>query len=276
MSVQVRYYEHSGAVPFTGLLTMGAVGLAAACGLGWLYGVAIYWVPSVYIAFLLPLVLAVGIGVGTGWLARLGKVRSSAVCALVGLALGLVAEGVQWRAWLDSFLAPGQLAQLGGTLGALPAIASRGAWTVFDWTPTGGALWAIWGIEGLIVVAGAPVVAFGRIADLPFCERCEVWLDEPTTLSPFDTIHDTDRLKQEIDAGDFGALRAMEKIRPGADRYAALDLNSCPRCQQLRLVSVRNVSRKVEGNGREATDETPIVRNLIVDPSTWDALAKKV
>jgi hypothetical protein len=196
-------------------------------------------------------------------------------CALAGLAAGCVAEVVQWQAWLECFFEPEQLAALGGPVAALSAIAGQGAWTVFDWTPNGAALWTIWGIEAAIVVAGTGIVAFGGVADAPFCERCDTWIDRPTTVGPFGFVHDGDRMKAAVGSSDLEPLRAMERVRPEATQYAALDLRECSGCHLLRLVTVENVVKKTGQNGKDELAETPIVQNLIVDPETWDRLAKK-
>ncbi|MGH0035615.1 MAG: hypothetical protein ACQGVK_11375 [Myxococcota bacterium] len=275
MHGRARIYEHSGVVPIVGLGLVAGVSAGAAYALGWVYGVAIYWMPFVYLAFLLPLVLAAALGATVAFAGRAGKVRSAGVCAFAGLAAGLGAQVVQWQVWLDWFLEPGQLAQLGGALPALSAIAEQGAWSIFGWTPTGGVLWTIWGLEGLVVVGGTTAVAFGAIADVPFCERCEVWLTQATTISPFDFVYDGDQLKATLETGDFAPLQAMEKIRPGATQYAAIDLLECRKCHHFRLVSVKNVVKKQE-DGKEESEETPIVQNLIVDSQTWDVLAKQV
>jgi hypothetical protein len=274
MQAQGRYYEHSGATPVLGLGLVVGAGAGLSYGLGWVYGVAIYWIPFVYIAFLLPIALGFGLGTSIAFLGRLGKVRSPGFCALAGLAAGGLAEWIQWQVWLDQLVGPEPIAALGGTWAAVNAVAEQGAWSLFSWTPTGGALWTIWGLEGLVIVGGTSLVAMGGIAASPFCERCEVWLDKPETLAPFDFIHDVDPLKAAVDAGDLSALRAMERVRPGATRYAALDFHECAQCHQLRLVSVRNVERK-QGDGKEDLDETEILQHLIVDPDTWDVLRKK-
>ena len=117
-------------------------------------------------------------------------------------------------------------------------------------------------------------MAFGGIADVPFCERCEAWLTDAVTISPFDFVYDPDTLRAGVEAGDLSAVHAMEKIRPGATQYAAIDLLECSKCHHFRLVTVKNVVKKQE-DGKEESEETPIVQNLIVDSQTWDTLTKK-
>ena len=68
----------------------------------------------------------------------------------------------------------------------------------------------------------------------------------------------------------------MEKIRPGAALYAALDLYECQKCHSFRLLTVKNVEKKVDSDGSEEVNDTPIVQNLVIDSSTYDELAKKV
>jgi hypothetical protein len=45
-------------------------------------------------------------------------------------------------------------------------------WEIGGATPTGGALYAIWGIEALIILVPAILIALS--ADTPFCEPCNV------------------------------------------------------------------------------------------------------
>ncbi len=276
MESQARYYEHSGVVPVVGLALMAAGAGIAAHVLGWIYGLAIYWVPFIYLNVVFTLVLAAGVGTTVGFLAKAGKIRSGGLCALVALAAGVIAQNAQWQAWLGQYLEPAELLELGGPLGAIPAIAEYGAWSVFGWTPAGWSLWAIWGVEGVIIVGGIAAIGWAAVAETPFCERCERWVDSPMTIAPFDYVHDADRLKASVDAGDLSAIRAMEKVRAGATMYAALDLYECQQCHTFRLLTVKNVERKQDGDGKEELDDTPIVQNLIVDSSTYDELAKKV
>ena len=95
------FYRHSGKAPIAGLLALGIAGPATALVLGWIYGYAILWIPWVYLAAVLPLVLGAGIGFVVAQTARVGKVRNTGLVAMAGLVLGLAATYVQWVAWLQ-------------------------------------------------------------------------------------------------------------------------------------------------------------------------------
>jgi hypothetical protein len=58
-----------------------------------------------------------------------------------------------------------------GQMWAFPStINASGPWSIFGWTPTGAALWGIWGIEALVVIGIGTVSAHGVI-DIPYCEE---------------------------------------------------------------------------------------------------------
>lgn len=268
------FYRHSGKAPIAGLLCLGVAGPAAALVLGWIYGYAILWIPWVYLAAVLPLLLGAGVGAVVAGSARLGKIRSVGLVAVSGAALGVAAAYVQWVAWLTGAGAELGLADVGLVRAALGAVAAEGAWSVFGWEPTGGSLYAIWGLEGLVIVALSAGVPAGMLLDWAFCENCDGWLTDKIEMAPFDPVRDEQVLKNRLARGDTAALLGFERVDPARAQFAKLTLKSCSGCQRFRLVSLHNVERSYDKEGKEDLSETEIFTHLEVDASTYDALSK--
>jgi hypothetical protein len=268
------FYRHSGKAPIAGLLCLGVAGPAAALTLGWIYGYAILWIPWVYLAAVLPLVLGAGVGVVVAGAARVGKLRSLGLVAVAGLILGVAATYVQWVAWLTGAGAELGLGDVGMVGAGISAVAAEGAWSVFGWQPTGNSLYAIWGIEGLVIVAISAGMPAGMMMDWVFCENCDAWLKDKIEMAPFDPVRDEEALKARIERGDIEPLLAFERVDAARNDFARITLKSCAGCQRFRLASLHNVERSYDKEGKEDLSETEIFTHLRVDATAYDKLSK--
>jgi predicted protein tyrosine phosphatase len=89
----------------------------------------------------------------------------------------LLSEFLGWVVWVYAaqdviFLNPMTILQF------LQILAAQGAWSIFGWTPTGFALWAIWGLEAITIIGASTAVAWSIVGTTPFCETCDRWIDD--------------------------------------------------------------------------------------------------
>ena len=217
--VQNHYYRHSGQ------FTLGSVliGTIAATAIGAVLA-AVYAALVLYIPFagLITFVLSIGFGVLLGLAIaatlRWAKVRHEGVAFFsVGRRRRGASFYVSWAVWtyasappVRSGSAPHRASRCSRTCygGVLGEINTVGAWSVSGFTPTGAALWVLWGAEALLILAPAVLVPHrgSRGAVLRALRRCGA--SRPRT-SPGSRPWSPSELKSHMDAKDLGALERL-------------------------------------------------------------------
>ncbi len=258
------HYEHSGKAPVGGILLALVGGLIAGVLLGAIYGFLIFWIPFVYINAFVTLGFGFGLAVSVGGLAKVGKIRNSGVVTVVALIVAAAAYYVHWVVWVGRMAEgatvtdPGQLWMFIKTVNAL------GPWSIFGWTASGFGLWAIWGIEALVIVGLGVISAHGMI-DVPFCEETGQWTTESTLPGHF----------QPVDAVNVASPNAiLQALQPNGDSpqtYAEVSVATAEG-SELRCVSLNNVVVETDKDGKEETEKTSIVRNMLFDRDSFERL----
>ncbi|MHC4202976.1 MAG: hypothetical protein ACYSU0_23565, partial [Planctomycetota bacterium] len=222
--------------------------------------------------------LAVGLGILLGYVvglaAKRSKVRSSTVCGIVGGLAGLVALYAAWVAWIHGIskfealvLSPA------GIVRVMLAIAEEGAWEISDFTPKGAVLLAVWGVEAAILVGASAYVAWAHLAETPFCERCQAWVDDSKGIGPFEPVAGREDFRSRLEREDYAVLAGLRRAEDDANAYASVELRRCAECREVTYLTVRNVEVKIEKKGEKEDRKeriTEVVKNLIV-PSNVEA-----
>ncbi|MHC4083760.1 MAG: TFIIB-type zinc ribbon-containing protein [Planctomycetota bacterium] len=262
---EIAYFKHSGKFTPAGILLMALFGLGTAVVGGIVYAYATFYIPFVYLNVIMTLLLGAGVGSCVGIAAKLGKVRNLALVALSGLFAGLVAEYIAWVFWI--LAASGHEALVLSPIGILQAwgmLAKDGVWEIFGSTPRGGILYLLWIIEFVIIVGGAALIPLGKIATLPFCERCDSWVQNKEKYAPFEPVSDVDGLKAQLEEGDFRPLGMLKRIESESELFTSIDLISCPDCGDMHLLTINSVKVEIKKDGKRSEDETGVVENLVV------------
>lgn len=257
------HYEHSGKAPLGGILLTLVGGLIAGAILGAVYGFLIYWSPFVYINAFITLGCGFGLALSVGSLAKLGKIRNSSIVTVVALVVALVAYYVHWSVWVGrmtetDIVAPGQLWAFVSTINAL------GPWSIFGWTPTGFALWAIWGIEALVIIGLGSISAHGVI-DVPFCETTGKWTTENTLPEHFAPLE-----SPAVDSPS-SVLQSLQPNGDSPDAYTEVTVATAEG-SELRCVSLNSVVVEKDKDGKEETEKQTIVKNMLFDRDSFERL----
>ena len=257
------HYTHSGKAPLIGLLLTLVGGLVAGVVLGAIYGFLIFWSPFVYINAFITLGFGFGLAMSVGTLAKIGKIRNAQILTVIALIVAVVAYYVHWSVWVGRMTdapvtAPDQVWAFVSVVNAL------GPWSIFGWTPTGFALWAIWGIEALVIVGLGTVSAHG-IIDLPFCEKTGQWTTEKILPGRFNL---TD--SPSIDSPN----SVLQALQPNAEPSAAYTEVSVATAEgsELRCVSLNSVVVEVDKDGKEEKTTQNIVNKMIFDRDSFERL----
>ena len=141
---------------------------------------------------------------------------------------------------------------------------------MFGWTPTGGALYAIWVFEALLVYLFAAIIAHGGVTDTPYCETTGRWAKVTHTEKNF-AHFDVQSTLESLQANPSSLVKFLQTAEEGALQYLRLDLATVPD-SNLRTVSVKEISARRE-KGKLKEDTKSVLRHLLVDQVTFDQIA---
>jgi len=260
------HYQHSGKAPFGGILLTLVGGGTAGVVLGAVYGLLIFYSPFVYINAIITFVLGAALAFSVGSCAKFGKIRNAGVVTVLGLLIAVAAYYVHWVVWVErvsgaELLDPGQMWSFVSTMNAL------GPWSIFGWTPTGLALWAIWGIEALIIVGMGALGAHG-IIDIPFCETTGQWTKETVVPKHFQPIGDAQSLESPQ-----SVLHSLQPADEAASEYTEVAVATADG-SELRCVSLNQVTVEVDKDGKAEAKKTELVKHMLLDRSSFDQLMR--
>jgi hypothetical protein len=273
MNVTERYYKHSGKFNLAGVFLIILLCSIVTPLLSIIYAYGIHYIPLIYVnAFLtLGLGLLVGMTVSIG--AKTGKVRNMALVFLFGLLFGLFAEYCSWVSWIYILSDHQQLLpHPQALLEIMQPLAANGMWTVFGWTPTGMALYAIWLIEGIMIVGFAGLMAYAGLNDLPFCEQCMVWTLKQHTSHPLEPVTNTSSMVTQLEQKNLSGLKGLMKAEAGGSAYTQLELKQCPNCQQDGYLTLKSVTISTDEKGKSSKKEATVLENLILDNAGYAAV----
>lgn len=265
------YFKHSGAIPPTSPIILPVVAALGISLLALAYGYIIKWNPFIYVDFILTGVYGFAAGgcVFLGLMAA--KVRSHLVAFLAAVAGGLFAVYASWVVWLKALVGltvfePAQISLISERL------AETGVWRIFSFTPTGGALELIWTLEALAIFLLALVAPIFFLRQNGFCENCETWC-ESTTVGPLGAIADAEAFTKSLELGHDTPFEILRPIAADAKDYTQVELQHCPRCEDLRLLTVICKRTEVDHEGRETHREARPVQLMHIDAQRFAALA---
>jgi hypothetical protein len=273
-----RYYRHSGKFPPAAVLKGLAAGLAASVPLAFVYAYAIVYIPIIgVVSFILTAGFAAIVGLATGALLHAGKVRNQPVAYATALPVGLFALWASWVVWVYALLHRADsdvgLFEIAfspvGLWKVINLINEKGAWNLKGFTPTGGFLWFLWGLEALLIV-GIIVFVAGMMVDNPFCEACDRWCEEHKSIAvrgPTTKEHLTEPLEQ----GNYAILNQLPA--PDAASYTRFDMHQCGQCQATTTLTATGVTVTMK-KGKEEQSESVLVRYLLVPPGDLGALQR--
>jgi len=183
--IKPEYYKHSGKFSVGGLLLGVILSVIAAVILSFIYSYIIYYLPFVYLNFLVCIGFSIAVGFTTGKLLELGKVRSNLIVAFAGFLVGLISLYSAWAVSIHALLnrandpisLPEVFMSPLGVWETILSINETGIWSIKGATPTGIFLWIIWGIEALIIIGGSVFLSVGVSSGNVFCERCSAWCE---------------------------------------------------------------------------------------------------
>lgn len=267
MRTTVRTYKHSGKVAPQAFILMLLAGLGCSIALGLIYGIVTWLNPFIYINILGTFFFGLAVGKTVEWAGKTGKCRNLTwltICTLFAVGIGIYISWVAWifaaSEWTLLILFPWDL------ITVLQGIAQEGAWEIFGYTPTGFVLYAIWLAEASIISIVAVMMCDDVLKKSAFCERCQVWLEQPHSYGPFAALGQAERkqLRAALAQQDYAHLDSLQSLQEGDATFTEVHLQACKSCSDLCLLSVQDVTPSVDDKGNVTFKPEPIVDRLLI------------
>ncbi|RSK51108.1 hypothetical protein [Hymenobacter rigui] len=289
------YYQPSGRFTVGGVLAMILAGALAAFPLAFMYVYAIWYIPLLYVNFLVTL----GLGLSIGWvlkrLARAGKLRNPALAGWLGFAVGLWTWYVQWCVYLTLLAGAGETEQVGSrmsfthttfqpeaflhflsdpvdVLSILPRLAADGTWSIFGVTVSGFFLYLVWLAEFLIINVLAAMLPNTQAAT-PFSELTQEWAEKTTLPQPAASFTDAAATKAALEAADWNHLQLLPQEDASATApFSRLHFYQVPSDPECCYLSLENVTIELDNKGKTSEKTTDVVEYLRVPPRVCQEL----
>lgn len=276
----MQTYQLSSEKPILGILLTLVTSLLSCAILSFLYSLLIYYIPFIYVLFILTL----GFGFVLGFLialgAQYGHVRDAKFVALCGIVFGIVGVYASWAVWL-SYSGSALIWHPLDIIEIIPEIAYEGVWKIGSFKPTGILLYGVWGLEALMIVVTSWLGAMGTYADAAYCEHCRAWIKLDDTykidLENIDTHHE----RHKIEKLDFESLKKLKKYQKSNASDAVpppmtqLNLKKCSSCANLCLMDITEITFSVQKQGSSSeieSSDNSIITNAVISNSRYSDL----
>lgn len=243
--------------------------------LGFAYGYLVKWIPFVYLNALITLGYGLVLGVVTGAVLKLCRVRNVPVAAVLASVVGVAANYFQWNghvhALVDGMPWLIQPRELWAVMGFLY---ENGSWALRSGgNVTGWFLASIWVIEAATILVLAVYLGTDPVRKTPYCEKSGSWLDEEKTFETLAAFTDAQELAA-LKAGDIAPVIAARPRPAESNTYAKLTLKYSPRCEEFFTILVENVSITFDKKGEPKTETKALTADLVL-PSEMRALVEQ-
>jgi hypothetical protein len=210
---------------------------------------------------------------------KVGKVRNTAVCMIVASVVAFMSYYVSWAVWLSVNLSGEEFSVSSLTLVSSPTLLWQillkvnelGAWSMWGTTFSGPALWAVWFVEALIVLVGAPAMAWAVLTSDLFCESCQVWCDEDKSVMSL-AAADLGEMKRRVEAKDFQFLKSIGAPPNDAASWYKLDMHKCPNCNNTNALSLKLETLKVDKDGKPSVNTSDFMDKLLLSATEANQL----
>lgn len=276
------------------MLLFVAGGVVAAAVLALVYIFAVWYIPFIYINFLICAGFGLVLGAVLMQLVRAGKLRRPKGVAALAALVGLAAVYLEWAAYLTlqfhstttgtgpdadtstSFSAgtfASVQAQPGAMWAAMTELNQTGTWTLKGTTPSGIFLWLIWAVEAAIIVGGAYLLAASQ-ADEPFSEMANEWAEEETLAHPIGYAHDGAATRTALETGQFHTLTPHLDAAE-LSQFARLKLHCAPNDATCQYLTLENVKKERDNKGKVTESTAAVVQRLAISSAASQELKKR-
>jgi len=289
-----NYYVPSGKFSPASIIYFLLLSFIAFPILGLLYAYCIWYIPFIYINFL----IAAGVGFVAGLLTNAivigkGKVRNVLIAVIFGILAGFITLYFHWAVWVDLVINAGEsygnstigittsnikifdvfalVLQPGVLFEYIGKINEFGTWGIKGSTVSGGFLTAIWIIELLIIVGISILVSFPK-AQQPFCERSNSWFEE-IDLDAFEYIENTDEVTKQLENKNSELIENIKISQNPESDHSIFTLYTSTFDESY--LTIENKKAKVEKDGKISFDGDEFIEYIAINKELRDIISSK-
>jgi hypothetical protein len=226
------YYKPSGKISMPSATVAILAIILAAPVLAFVYTYAVWYIPFIYINFLVTFFTGFAMFFVITLITKACKSRNKTFNVLLGLLGGLLLSYVNWSVWIDLVINSSESYNLGNRLGVTVSSSSFGnlflllqnpsimieyasqinevgTWGIRSATVSGWFLGIIWIIEAGMLI-GVPLVLTYWSDIEPFCELSNTWAEKKESTFQYELIEDPLKLKADLEAKQYGGLLEMK------------------------------------------------------------------
>lgn len=267
------YYEESGKVPPGGPVIALLIGILTAALLSFVYAYAVSYIPFIYLNFLLTAGLGLAVGVAVAMGASLGKIRNLKVVLALVVVTALIACYASWVFTIYVWGGAEVLILNPADLWTIIQVAAEvGVWTLKGSTPTGAALYAVWGIEAAVIIGVSVFSAAGAYPTEPFCEACNEWTKVVELTGRLGHPEDFEAFVKGLESKNYSVLTDLRNTEATNPVKMKVDLLDCPSCSKVHYLTITLMITALDEDGKEEVKETILVNNLFIDGKTHQEL----
>jgi len=289
-----KYYTPSGKFNFLAFIYFIGISLLVLPFVGLLYAYAIWYIPFIYINFIIAGVIGFVIAfLVSKVVVKLGKVRNVSLTIGLSLLAGLVALYFHWAVWIDLVLNAGESygsSRIGVTVSNIKIIQTfnlaldpatlfqiigevnkYGTWGFGSSTVNGVFLTIIWIVELVIIVGIATIIPIASAKE-PFCELGNEWF-KAKTLKPFKYIENRPEMVKDLENSNPEAFNELEVTQNLEDSHSLFTLYSSNHNENYLTIN----SRRAKFNNKKELEfeDNEFVEYLFLNNEMTQALLSK-
>lgn len=270
-----NYYRESGKMGIASILGLAIAGTAVAGLLGTIYAYATFYIPFIYLNFIMTAIVGAGVGIVIGKVAYYTKARNRKMIVLIGGVFGLIAIYFAWVAWFyvatDSIILSFNVGEL---IDTIKVAAEVGVWEIFGSTPTGTILYLIWALEAFIIIGASVLVTLATVETKPYCEACDKWSEANIHIESLSAVTHPAELIDALERNNQTELFKLVKVDPMAMETTRVRIFSCSNCGNTYYLTVEMILTTLDEDGKREDEETTLVGNLIITHSAYLEISK--
>ncbi|MEO1617734.1 MAG: hypothetical protein AAFV88_17920 [Planctomycetota bacterium] len=276
------FYRSSGKVSPVSLVVAALVLVPLAIVLGMVYSAAVVYLPFIKLRGLVTFFTGLLLGGIAGKLCYNLKYRNRPLAFLTIFGFIFLAYYTSWAVHPALVIGRGKLgdefvnALVNGfdpllIYGWMQDIFDNGIWGMGGGNALAGwAVVGVWLLEAGFIFIGGMMTGLRTYGNRPFCEPCNRWNDETEDLAVL-PVSRTDPAWNQIQNGNFDALRKLQIDENRNNSYVELRLADCPSCDESDYLSAIGITLTVD-NGELKKKESAIFRHLSVSREQRDEI----
>ncbi|MDG1333102.1 MAG: hypothetical protein P8P74_12285 [Crocinitomicaceae bacterium] len=287
------YYTPSGKFSPLSFILFAVLALVVFPVLGGLYTYAIWYIPLIYINFLITGAFAILLGILIKFFViRFGKVRNTKLGIAFGVIGGTLAIYAHWVVWADLMINSEEVIG-NGRMGVLSSstnfeelliiaqnpkllfelmseVSSFGTWSIFGFMVSGVLLWIIWIIEAIVIYIGAIIIGIPD-TKVPFCEKSNAWFKE-TELTPMSFIFSKPDLVNELELGQTKILSTLTLHDVVRDNTSYSQFTIYSSDHDENYLTVVNKKKMIDSKGEVNYEDDEVIEYIEISSQTLKIL----